>query len=708
MFSWKPLYIEIADRLPEFESKQADLIGLLKDLANEGVLVSKVLDEFENGRKGELREIDPFTFFASFNRKTGDQHRIAALTHIKKEWRLNADVPKDFEGIPFVQPLSSWLMPFAFKRKAEHVSTLWKYFKHFLPLKSVEDLDTEQMDKCLALNKVGLATLTMGMFWARPDVWFAADGKNIAIAESWGILRPENGETFVAWNQELHARFPDGPCQFSADAHLNSLPPKPTPTGSGRREKNRVDIRSSDQPPSDAGRRYWLIAPGESAYQWDEWAAASYAAIGWGDVGDLTDCPTKNETVERVTETCPNAGKHAVGNMLWNFSQNVAVGDVLFAKVGNHKLCGWGIVTGAYRYDDEFNVGEDETWENYPHLLEVDWRVNREVDLPDGVTLPIRTFTERTHGSEQLQVLLDAYAELGDQTTQYTSEMALSDLFMESSTLDRIMAQLRRKKNVVLQGAPGTGKTFIAMRLAYLLMKEIDAKRVRMVQFHQSTSYEDFIQGYKPMGSGEKFALVDGAFVRFCKAAMQNPDQPYVYIIDEINRGNLSKVFGELMMLIEPDKRGSKHALSLAYSRSADEQFSVPPNVHLIGTMNTADRSLSIVDYALRRRFAFISMTPGFGTSTFKEALQGQGIPQFLATKVCSAMSSLNQSISAEPTLGNGYCIGHSFFTPTEPVAEPEQWYQDIVDYEICPLLEEYFYDDPSRAAALMEGLKLQ
>lgn len=708
MFSWKPLYVEIADRLPEFETKQADLIGLLRGLINDGVLVSKIIDEFDNGRRGELREIDPFTFFASFNRKTGDQHRIAALTHIKAAWNLNAGVPDDFDGIPIVQPLSSWLMPYAFKRRPEHVPTLWKYFKHFISLTSIDDLDTEQMDECLTLKKVGLATLTMGMFWARPDIWFAADGKNIAIAESLGISPPEDGQSFVAWNHELHSKFPNGPCQFSVDAHLNSLSKKPKPSGTNGLKVKTTIQPSSNQPPSDSGRRYWLIAPGESAYQWDEWVSANYAAIGWGNVGDLTDCPTKNETILRVGKTCPSAGKVHVGNMLWNFSQNVAVGDVLFAKVGNHKLCGWGLVTEAYRYDEEFNAGEDETWENYPHLLAVDWQVNREVDLPDGVSLPIRTFNERKFGSEQLQVLLDAYSEPELPTSLYTKEMAMSDLFMEPERLDRIMNQLRRKKNVVLQGAPGTGKTFIATRLAYLLMKEVDEKRVRMVQFHQSTSYEDFIQGYKPVESGNGFELVDGAFVRFCKAAMLNPDQPYVYIIDEINRGNLSKVFGELMMLIEPDKRGSKHALSLAYSRSADERFSVPPNVYLVGTMNTADRSLSIVDYALRRRFAFVSMKPGFETSAFKKALENQGIPQSIVAKVRSAMSSLNQLISAEPTLGNGYCIGHSFFTPVEPVVNPEQWYHDIIDYEISPLLEEYFYDDHIRFISLIKGLKQQ
>ncbi len=277
----------------------------------------------------------------------------------------------------------------------------------------------------------------------------------------------------------------------------------------------------------------------------------------------------------------------------------------------------------------------------------------------------------------------------------YTKSDALKDLFMTQPDLDRIMAQLRRKKNIILQGAPGTGKTFIAARLAYLLMEQKDKGRVEMVQFHQSSSYEDFIQGIRPEGTG--FSLRDGVFHTFCRRAMLRPGMPHVFIIDEINRGNLSKIFGELMMMIEPDKRGRQFAMRLSYSQDDDEKFFVPENVYLIGTMNTADRSLSLVDYALRRRFAFWEMQPGFEVPQFGETLFENGVNQILIREIRRRMGRLNQLIADDRNLGNGYRIGHSFFVPTPGITPDAAWCDDILTYEIQPLIEEYWVDDDKK-----------
>jgi 5-methylcytosine-specific restriction protein B len=265
--------------------------------------------------------------------------------------------------------------------------------------------------------------------------------------------------------------------------------------------------------------------------------------------------------------------------------------------------------------------------------------------------------------------------------------------FLSQSTLDEITKSLKYKKNIVLQGPPGVGKTFIAKKIAYQMMGKTDDSKIRMVQFHQSYAYEDFIQGIRPASNGT-FKVKNGLFYEFCKKAEIDPSNDYFFIIDEINRGNLSKIFGELMMLIEADKRG-KYAVPLTYSEKDESPFSVPANLYIIGTMNTADRSLSIVDYALRRRFRFIDLQPEFSDS-FIGFLESQGISNSDAKSLCNKVNQLNQDLSKDKHLGSGFQIGHSYFC-SKPDGPFSAWFADIINFEIKPLLEEYWFDNKSK-----------
>lgn len=283
----------------------------------------------------------------------------------------------------------------------------------------------------------------------------------------------------------------------------------------------------------------------------------------------------------------------------------------------------------------------------------------------------------------------------------YTVDGALEEVFMEEEELRDVMNLLKYKKNIILQGPPGTGKTFLAKRLAWLLSGRKDSTRVHMVQFHPSYSYEDFIRGYRPTDT--HFELKDGLFLEICRTARQDPDHPYVLVIDEINRGNLSKIFGELMLLIESDKRGEEFTVKLPYRRSPDEpDFFIPENLYLIGTMNTADRSLAIVDYALRRRFVFIDVMPEFGSS-FQEYLQKKKVPDSVIGLIVEKLESLNETIRKESGLGTGFQVGHSYFC--HPQAGNDSWYERIIHYEIVPLLEEYWFDKPAKVRELEEKL---
>ena len=268
----------------------------------------------------------------------------------------------------------------------------------------------------------------------------------------------------------------------------------------------------------------------------------------------------------------------------------------------------------------------------------------------------------------------------------YSKDDFLNEVYISDDDFETLKALVLRKKNVILQGAPGVGKTFAAQRLAYAIMGKQDDNCLEQIQFHQNYSYEDFMMGYKP-NEDSGFELKTGVFYRFCKKAAANPDKPYFFIIDEINRGNLSKIFGELLMLIESDYRDKP--IKLSYR---DEKFSVPSNIHIIGMMNTADRSLAMIDYALRRRFSFFEMKPGFESAGFKKYLDVIGNAQL--NKVVDAVVKLNEVIANDGSLGNGFCIGHSYFCNLEAHNLP---LLNIVEYDIIPMLREYWFDNDDK-----------
>ena len=290
----------------------------------------------------------------------------------------------------------------------------------------------------------------------------------------------------------------------------------------------------------------------------------------------------------------------------------------------------------------------------------------------------------------------DKESEEGTAIEEYTRESFLDEVFCTEEDYDTMVDLLTRKRNLILQGAPGTGKTFAAKRLAYSLLGEVVPSRVKMVQFHQNTSYEDMVVGYRPDGNGS-FIPAPGEFVKFCDYA-RGKTGPCFFIIDEINRANVSKVLGELLMLIEANHRNEEMTLGLT-----GNSFSVPDNVYIIGTMNTADHSIAIMDYALRRRFSFVDMSPAFDTDGFKRYSEQVSNPQF--NKLVDAVNNLNVQIAKDPTLGEGFRIGHSYFVKEEPPYDVA-WLREIVLYDLAPLLREYWFDEREVADKAIKALR--
>lgn len=443
--------------------------------------------------------------------------------------------------------------------------------------------------------------------------------------------------------------------------------------------------------------RYWLYAPGEGSCMWDEFYTSGIMAIGWGEIGDLSTFDSKDAMKIKMREVIDESLSYKnAAHATWQFANEMKIGDIVFVKKGMHQIIGRGVVMSDYEYD---NTRDDE----YKNIRQVDWTHNGEWPHPGQAVMKTLTdITSYTDYVEKLNSLFEDETEEDAEDVEktyppYTKEDFLSEVFMPEEEYDKLSGILRIKKNIILQGAPGVGKTFVAKRIAFSMMGVKDVERVMMVQFHQSYSYEDFIMGFRPSTDG--FELKRGAFYNFCKKAEIDGDNDYFFIIDEINRGNLSKIFGELFMLIENDKRGV--SLQLLYS---DEKFSVPKNIYIIGMMNTADRSLAMLDYALRRRFAFFEIKPGFTTDGFREYRMSLENEKF--DKLIACVESLNNVISNDESLGDGFCIGHSYFCNLLPDTINDQILSGIVEYELIPLLKEYWFDEPTKVKDWSSNLR--
>ena len=342
--------------------------------------------------------------------------------------------------------------------------------------------------------------------------------------------------------------------------------------------------------------------------------------------------------------------------------------------------------------------------EEFPNNNSVQSTVNRQFQILRGEELI--EFVSR--GSYRLLVPYDPIGPINPPPIEsYSLDNILTDgCFITREKLEKILERLRTKKNLILQGPPGTGKTWLAKRLAFALMGQRDDSKVRAVQFHPNLSYEDFVRGWRPVGDG-KLTLVDGPFLEMMNAAAKDPTSRHVVVIEEINRGNPAQIFGEMLTLLEVDKRTPNEALELSYKRSDGERVFIPDNLYVIGTMNIADRSLALVDLALRRRFAFIDLEPTLG-KPWHDWVQSQcGIDSEILGEIEKRLIVLNGEISADTGLGPQFRVGHSYVTPPfgVPIADAREWFRQVVDTEIGPLLDEYWFDTLEKSQKARERL---
>lgn len=704
-FQWTSFYMELASALLKYKNNRSELIGILKTIFSD----AEMNFPFKEKGKEVYEDICPFTVFGSFNKGITNANRIALLEQFAKQFSIKAAVPTEFDGIPVVMNLSAWFFAYKENRGEHDIDNLWELLEKAIAYSDEASADNKNAFitayDTVSKQKMIKWNITMGLYWVRPYTFINLDSTNRAF-----ITDVDNmPHYFTTIFSDINKGIPDGTSYlFMCEQAKNALKQKEYEYHSFPELSYCAWKNNQETPDEPATNRvdsnvkeidYWIYSPGDNACMWDEFYNLGIMGIGWDDVTDLKEFTSKEEIKNYMKKVYdPSYSYKNNAHCLWQFANEIKIGDVIFVKKGMHKIIGKGVVTSEYIYDS--------ARETYKHIRKVEWTNKGEWEHPGQAVM--KTLTCISPYPDYVQRLLSLFAEdILEETSEqieikyspYTKDDFLNKVYMDEDTYNTLTELLEAKYNVILQGAPGVGKTFAAKRLAYSIMGQKDTSRVAMVQFHQSYSYEDFIQGYRPSKDG--FELVNGAFYKFCKEAEEDNERPYFFIIDEINRGNLSKILGELMMLIEKDKRGEK--IKLLYS---NEWFTVPQNVRIIGMMNTADRSLALMDYALRRRFAFFDFAPAFSSEGLKNYLSEKDSPKL--EKLIAAVESLNSTISTDESLGDGFRIGHSYFCTDDEITD--EWLKSVVEYEVIPLIKEYWFDEPTKvrdwSATLRSAIK--
>ena len=714
-FDWVDFYKELSGKLLQYKDNREELIEKVRKIYEITGINLPTLE-----KDNQIIDIDPFTFFGLFNKKLTDANRLSILKAIAELFDVKAPVPTAFDSIPVLNPQNATFYYFIPDRGDNDIQDLWELFDAALAYAKDPSPDTiakvsKYFDLCINKKGNGNSKITMGLYWIAPNALLNLDQRN-----TWYIY--ESGkipEGLVKTLPEIEAKIPSDKYfdiveklraylhsdasqlkdfkELSFEAWRYSEQVNQEQAAAKKVEAQRENKGAAIADEGVETVHYWIYAPGDGAMYWDEFYSAGIMGIGWDDIGDLSAYNTKSEMRQAMQEKIdPSRSFKNDAHATWQFVNEMKPGDIIFAKKGMHQVIGRGVVGSDYEFDPQRD--------HYKNIRQVKWTHKGEWQHPGQAVM--KTLTDITAYTDYVEKLNSLFeSEIEDDIEEpveidlkpYDADMFLEEVYMDKNKYDTLVALVEKKKNVILQGAPGVGKTFAAKRLAYSIMGVKDPSRVMMVQFHQSYSYEDFIMGFRPTQEGG-FELKHGAFYDFCKSAeVDSEDTPYFFIIDEINRGNLSKIFGELFMLIESDKRGIE--LKLLY---ADEKFSVPKNVYIIGMMNTADRSLAMMDYALRRRFAFFDMDPGFNTKGFRQYQEGLQSDKF--NKLIDCVESLNADIASDDSLGEGFCIGHSYFCELKETSD--QTLSGIVEFELAPLLKEYWFDEPAKAKTWIEDLR--
>jgi len=685
-FNWTRFYEAVADKLLTFRNRREELVSGIHAIADNFDCMSILNDQYEeNVPGGPLKDICPFTAMGIFNRGITDANRKAIASELAGLLGVTEPVPDSFEGIPVLNNQRTWFFSYSYRRQSDDIDALWEVFSQAVAFAESDDADARSAfvaayDRATQSWGVGW-NLTMGLYWVRPWNFPTLDGQsqryiNKKLNIQIGMNGPKgrcNASDYLAVLDALEARFQEDayPVHSFPELSLAAWLFKDSGTSA---HPNATDPDAQDDEMFEDG-----VEP------------------------DAIDVDLKNLLPK-------------FDDLMIPFLRQLRDGREQLARDVYQKLK---IEMGLEKYDvitlestGQPLFNNRAAWAksylkraelvDFPRrgFVQISEKGMELLNQPKSELDKLRHFTDFFSNSSSV---LDEAQPI----VPYSIDNILADgSFFAIEKIGKILERLRTKKNLILQGPPGTGKTWLAKRLAFALMGQRDDSKVRAVQFHPNLSYEDFIRGWRPVGDG-KLTLVDGPFVEMIKAAAKDPMSRYVIVIEEINRGNPAQILGEMLTLLEVDKRTPNEALELSYKRSVGERVFIPDNLYVIGTMNIADRSLALVDLALRRRFAFIDLEPTLG-KPWHDWVQSQcGIDSEILVEIEKRLVALNNEISADISLGPQFRVGHSYVTPPfgVPISDAREWFRQVVDTEIGPLLDEYWFDALEKSQKARERL---
>lgn len=703
-FQWIDFYMKLADTILGYKEKKEEFISIL-----ESIFQSMKKEENLYYKEQEfLKEISPFTIFGFLNRAS-KKERYKWMEQLKEKFDIKLQIPTSLFGIPILSPmehlieyaikdehvtrnvsehlnfleqenqvinknkennkkdsLDCYQADYELKDKNQHnrIENLWKLFEAAIQYADGDKTKRKEFIVCynkVIENKFEKWIITKGLYWIRPQYYINFDGRIQRYCKKYNLEFTFENKV-MKWDFILEAEEYLQTIEVCKKILMgrkdNEIRNYPELSFAAWKDENNNGYEPLLEE-YDAGIRKedWIC------FMQDEQIISYSAKVVLYQIlqqGGVCSCSKLSEIYHNspyyYNITCTNIARNIYKK----------TNCILYEDAGKAKY--WPILfRGKYKKE---NGKKRYLWKLREELQEA---------LEEGKCLDIELEYDGLEKQDRTNHFLK-------EIEPYAKEEFLREVYLTEKEYNTLRNLIFRKKNIILQGAPGVGKTFIANRLAYSIMGYMDSGRVAFVQFHQSYSYEDFIMGYRPYKDG--FQLEYGVFYHFCKKAEQDLEKPYFFIIDEINRGNLSKIFGELLMLMEQDKRGQN--ITLAYQGLP---FCVPENLYIIGMMNTADRSLAIMDYALRRRFCFFRIQPAFdkqGFLEYQEMLHNKKLNQLI-----ELVKKLNQDIINDNSLGEGFLIGHSYFCGQSICTN--HWLEEIIEYELIPILEEYWFDDNSK-----------